>query len=143
MKVLAIQSSGDQTSICLINNEDVLTFSQKHQRKERPDWNKMLIKIGLKRLFNLDEICLFAFANSSSSYTATRSIATYMKGLAIALKKPLIAVSSDDIDELYADSIGKLALLQYKNSGLKPEMFNPKNANPMYSQELQYKKVNE
>jgi hypothetical protein len=103
----------------------------------------MLIKIGLKRLFNLDEICLFAFANSSSSYTATRSIATYMKGLAVALKKPLIAVSSDDIDELYADSIGKLALLQYKNSGLKPEMFNPKNANPMYSQELQYKKVNE
>jgi hypothetical protein len=143
MKVLAIQSSGDQTSICLINNEDVLTFSQNHQRKERPDWNKMLIKIGLKRLFNLDEICLFAFANSSSSYTATRSIATYMKGLAVALKKPLIAVSSDDIDELYADSIGKLALLQYKNSGLKPEMFNPKNANPMYSQELQYKKVNE
>ena len=60
-----------------------------------------------------------------------------------ALKKPLIAVSSDDIDELYADSIAKLALIEYENSGLNSEMFNPKNANPIYSQELQYKKVNE
>ena len=49
----------------------------------------------------------------------------------------------DDIDELYADSIAKLALLEYENSGLNSEMFNPKNANPIYSQELQYKKVNE
>ncbi|OUX09002.1 MAG: hypothetical protein CBE02_03005 [Gammaproteobacteria bacterium TMED242] len=143
MKVLAIQSSGDQTSICLIHNDDVLTFSQKHQRKKRPDWNNMLINLGLNKLFNIDEICLFAFANSSRSYTATRSIATYMKGLAVALKKPLIAVSSDDIDELYADSIAKLALLEYENSGLNSEMFNPKNANPIYSQDLQYKKVNE
>ena len=143
MKVLAIQSSGDQTSICLIHNDDVLTFSQKHQRKKRPDWNNMLINLGLNKLFNIDEISLFAFANSSRSYTATRSIATYMKGLAVALKKPLIAVSSNDIDELYADSIAKLALLEYENSGLNSEMFNPKNANPIYSQDLQYKKVNE
>ncbi|MDC0166352.1 hypothetical protein OAI73_01845 [Gammaproteobacteria bacterium] len=143
MKVLAIQSCGDQTSICLIHNDDVLTFSQKHQRKERPDWNNMLIKIGLKKLFHLDEICLFTFANSSSSYTATRSIATYMKGVAVALKKPLIAIKSDDIDELSADSIAKFALLEYKKSGFNSEMFNPKDANPIYTQELQYKKVNE
>ena len=58
MKVLAIQSSGDQTSICLINNDDVLTFSQKHQRKKRPDWNNMLINLGVNKLFNIDEICL-------------------------------------------------------------------------------------
>ena len=103
----------------------------------------MLIKIGLKKLFHLDEICLFTFANSSSSYTATRSIATYMKGVAVALKKPLIAIKSDDIDELSADSIAKFALLEYKKSGFNPEMFNPKDANPIYTQELQYKKVNE
>ena len=66
-----------------------------------------------------------------------------MKGLAVALKKPLIAIKSDDIDELSADSIAKFALLEYKNSGFNPEMFNPKDANPIYTQELQYKKVNE
>lgn len=39
MKVIAIQSSGDQTSVSVINNDDILSYSIDHERKERPDWN--------------------------------------------------------------------------------------------------------
>ena len=42
MNVLAIQSSGDQTSICAIVKNDVIQYSIKHDRKQRPNWSEML-----------------------------------------------------------------------------------------------------
>ena len=105
MRVLAIQSTGDQTSVSVINNDDILTYSLDHERKDRPDWNKMLQNIGLGMSFTLNDIDLFAYANSTGSYTATRSVASYLKGISVALNQPLIAISANNIDELSADSI--------------------------------------
>ena len=39
MNVLAIKSSGDHTSISIMMNEEINSYSMKHARKERPDWN--------------------------------------------------------------------------------------------------------
>ena len=91
MKVIAIQSSGDQTSVSVINNDDILSYSIDHERKDRPDWNSMLINVGLNSAFNLVDIDLFAYGNSSGSYTATRSVASYLKGISVTLDRPLIA----------------------------------------------------
>ena len=92
MKVLAIKTSGDHTSISVILNEEVNSFSMSHERKDRPDWNFFLANIGHKRTFSLKDIDLFAFDNSKDSYTATRTVAYYLRGIAVALHKPLMAI---------------------------------------------------
>ena len=97
MNVLAIQSSGDQTSLCAIIKDDVIQYSIKHERKDRPNWSEMLSNLGLDSFFTFQEIDIFAYANNSGSYTATRSVAAYLKGIASALSKPLIVINSSII----------------------------------------------
>ena len=70
MKVIAIQSSGDQTSVSIINNDDILSYSLDHERKDRPDWNDMLQNIGLNTNFSFADIDLFAYAKRSMSARA-------------------------------------------------------------------------
>ena len=54
MKILAIKTSGDHTSISVILNDEINSFSMTHDRKERPDWNLFLANIGHKRTFSLN-----------------------------------------------------------------------------------------
>ena len=56
MNVLAIQSSGNETSLCVILGDDVLEYSISHQRKDRPNWQEMLSQIGLDSFFFIDDI---------------------------------------------------------------------------------------
>ena len=70
--------------------------------------------MGLDSFFAIEEIDIFAYANNSGSYTATRSVAAYLKGIASAISKPLIVIDSDDIDNLNADDVAKKALATYK-----------------------------
>ena len=143
MNVLAIQSSGDHTSICAIIKNDVIQYSIKHDRKQRPNWSEMLINLGLDSFFAIEEIDIFAYANNSGSYTATRSIAAYLKGIASALSKPLIVIDSDDIDSLNADDVAKKALAKYADSNKQSDLFPADKANPIYLSIPQYKKINE
>ena len=103
MNILAMQSSGDQTSVSVMLDEEINSFSLTHARKDRPDWDMFLSNVGFKRDFELKDIDLFAFGNSQNSYTATRTIASYMKGIAVALGKPLIAIDENSNDEFQAD----------------------------------------
>ena len=143
MNVIAIQSSGNKTSLCAIIKDDVVQYSLKHERKERPNWSEMLSSIGLDSFFTLEEIDIFAYANNSNSYTATRSVAAYLKGITSAISKPLIVIDSDDVDNLDSDVVAKKALEKYLNSKNNSDLFKPDNANPIYSSIPQYKKVNE
>ena len=143
MNVLAIQSSGNQTSLCAIIKADVLQYSIRHERKDRPNWSEMLTSIGLDSFFTLEEIDIFAYANNSNSYTATRSVAAYLKGITSAISKPLIVIDTDDVDKIDSDAVAKKALDQYLNSKNNTDLFKPDNANPIYSSIPQYKKVNE
>ena len=99
--------------------------------------------MDLTSSFSLADIDLFAYANSTGSYTATRSVASYLKGISVALDKPLMAVNTDNIDELSADSIAKLALDSFIQSDCDASLFNPDDANPIYASDPQYKKINE
>ena len=103
----------------------------------------MLQNIGLGMSFTFNDIDLFAYANSTGSYTATRSVASYLKGISVALNQPLIAISANNIDELSADSVAKLALDQFKKSDYDKSCFDPDEANPIYASDPQYKKINE
>ena len=141
MKILSIKTSGDHTSVCVILNDEINSFSMTHDRKERPDWNFFLANIGHKRTFSLKDIDLFAYANSQDSYTATRTVASYLKGIAVALSKPLIAV--EDNKNFEADMVAKIAKKNFLAVDKNCEQFDPNNANPLYKQESTFKKLDE
>ena len=143
MKILAIKSSGDRTAIGLMLNDEINSFSMDHGRKDRPNWEMFLENVGHKKIFNLNEIDLFAFENNQNSYTATRITASYLKGISAALKKPLISIEYDsehnpDIDELLI--IAKDKFLSAKSN---ENSFDPKNANPIYNNDIKFKKLDE
>ena len=141
MNVLAIKSSGDHTSISVILNQEINTFSMSHERKERPDWELFLSSIGHNKTFKLKDIDLFAFANSQNSYTATRTIASFMKGIAVAIDKPLIVIT--DKGEVFdAAEVAKEAKQNFLASGSDHKKFDPNLANPTY-EETNFKKLNE
>ena len=143
MKVLAMKSSGDQTSVSIILNNEINSFSMMHKRKERPNWEMFLDNIGLNKTFTLKEIDVFAFANNQNSYTATRTIASYMKGLAVALNKPLISIEDELKDNMEADSIALKAKEMFEKKGSDNKEFDPRNANPSYKEDVKFRKLNE
>ena len=142
MKVLAMNSSGDKTSISVILDDEINSFSMSHARKERPNWDMFLDYVGHNQTFTLKEIDLFAFGNNQNSYTATRTIASYLKGLAIALEKPLMSIdcASDDIE---SDDIAMIAKEKYTKADYKKDLFDPAQANPSYKEDLKFKKIHE
>ena len=103
----------------------------------------MLSKIGLDSFFSIHDIDIFAYANSEDSYTATRSVASYLKGISSALKKPLMAIDADETNTISSDLVAKRAIQKFKESGMKSDHFDSKNANPTYAVETKYKKINE
>lgn len=143
MKILAIKTSGDHTSVSVILNDEINSFSMMHERKERPNWEMFLDNVGLNKTFTLKEINVFAFANNQNSYTATRTIASYMKGLAVALNKPLISIEDEPTDNLEADSIALKAKEMFEKKGNDRTEFDPRNANPSYKEDVKFKKLNE
>ena len=143
MNVLAIQSSGNETSLCVILGDDVLEYSISHERKDRPNWQEMLSQIGLDSFFSMADIDIFAYANNEDSYTATRSVASYLKGISSALKKPLITIDANNINTISSNLVAKNAIQKFKDSGMQSDLFDSKDANPTYALETKYKKVNE
>jgi hypothetical protein len=143
MNILAIQSSGNSTSLCVILKDDVLQYSTNHDRKDRPNWLEMLSQIGLDSFFSINDIDIFAYANDEGSYTTTRSVASFLKGISSALNKPLIIIEVDEINNISSDLIAKEARQKFIDSGMKADLFKPSNANPTYAVETQYKKIHE
>ena len=143
MKVLAIKTSGDHTSVSVILNDEINSFSLSHERKDRPDWNLFLTNIGHKKIFTLKDIDLFAYANSQDSYTATRMVASYLKGIAVALRKPLMVVAEEDDEYFEADRVAKIAKENFLALDKNYALFDPNNANPSYQEESKFKKLDE
>ena len=59
MNILAFQSSGDQTSVSIMLDDEINSFNYKHNRKDRPNWNMFLENIGLNNAFALEDVDLF------------------------------------------------------------------------------------
>ena len=143
MNILGFQSSGDETSVSIMIGEEINSFNYSHDRKERPKWNMFLENIGIHRQIQLQDIDLFAFADCQNSYTATRLIASYFKGLATAFNKPLIVVDDQTNKDFEADSVVKHAKEIFLSNSLKSKIFDPQNANPSYAKDIKFKKINE
>tara|TARA_Y100000766_G_C18520608_1_gene418724 strand:+ start:169 stop:600 length:432 start_codon:yes stop_codon:yes gene_type:complete len=143
MNILGFQSSGDQTSVSIMIGEEINSFNYSHNRKDRPNWDMFLENIGIKNQIQLQDIDIFAFADCQGSYTATRTIASYLKGMAIALEKPLIAIEDNNKIPINSSDAVKLAKEKFLNANSKVEQFHPNLVNPSYSLDTKYKKIND
>lgn len=94
MKILSLDVSGNYSSISLLNDDEINTFTQTHDRKERPDWDKLFARIGFDSKQGFDELDGLAFACGPSSYTALRITASFLKAIAEVKELPLIAISN-------------------------------------------------
>jgi len=56
MKILSLDVSGNYSSISLLNDDEINTFTQTHDRKERPDWDKLFARIGFDSKQGFDEL---------------------------------------------------------------------------------------
>ena len=143
MKILAIKSSGDKTAIGLMMNDEINSFSMDHGRKDRPNWEMFLENVGHKKIFNLNEIDVFAFENNQNSYTATRITASYLKGISSALKKPLISIEGNLEHDLDIEDLLITARDKFLSDNINDKRFDPKNANPIYNDDIKFKKLDE
>ena len=143
MKILAIKSSGDKTAIGLMMNDEINSFSMDHGRKDRPNWEMFLENVGHKKIFNLNEIDVFAFENNQNSYTATRITASYLKGISSALKKPLISIEDNLELDLDIEDLLITAKDKFLSDDINNNRFDPKNANPIYNDDIKFKKLDE
>ena len=71
MKILSFDVSGNYSSISFLNNEEVNTFTQTHDRKERPDWDKLFESIGFDSDEGFDVLNGIAFACGPGSVSYT------------------------------------------------------------------------
>ena len=94
MKILSLDVSGNYSSISLLNDDEVNTFTQTHNRKDRPDWDKLFSSIGFDSTKDFDSLDGMAFARGPGSYTALRITASFLKAIAEVKKLPLIAISN-------------------------------------------------
>ena len=93
MDVLAIDSTGNHTSVASKMGDDLLSISVNYERKSRPDWQSLLqnISVDSKDLSNFD---LFVFGQGPGSYTSIRSVATFLKAISLMQSKPLMPISN-------------------------------------------------
>ena len=94
MKILSFDVSGNYSSISFLNNEEVNTFMQTDDRKERPDWDKLFESIGFDSDEGFDVLNGIAFACGPGSYTALRITASFLKAIAEIKKLPLVPISN-------------------------------------------------
>ena len=82
MKILSLDVSGNYSSISLLHDDEVNTFTQTHDRKERPDWDKLFKSIGFDSKEGFENLDGLAFACGPGSYTALRVTASFLKAIA-------------------------------------------------------------
>lgn len=93
MNILAIDSTGNKTSVASKIGDDLLSLSIHHNRKDRPDWQSLLEKISISS-DDLQNFDLFTFGQGPGSYTSIRSVATFLKAIALVHQKPLMPLSN-------------------------------------------------
>lgn len=106
MKLLAIDTSTDYLSLAVIKNGNaVAKFHKKAAMRHSILLVPMIDKLLKKARLKIREIDCFAISIGPGSFTGLRIGVTVVKGLAYALKKPVIAVPTLDAIAMNAKKV--------------------------------------
>ncbi len=98
MRILAIDTSTDFLSLAILKNEKILArFHKKAEMRHSVLLVPMIDKLLKKAKIGLKNIDCFAISIGPGSFTGLRIGVTVVKGLAYALKKPIVAVPTLDV----------------------------------------------
>jgi len=105
MTILAIDTSTDYLSLAIMRGEKIIARFHRRSRMRHssllmPRIDKLLKRTGLK----IKEIDCFAISIGPGSFTGLRIGVATVKGLAYALKKPIVAVPTLDVIAVNAKS---------------------------------------
>lgn len=95
MKILAFETSAKPSSICVIENNVILASSLVNNKLTHSQTLMTLCEDMLKNSkININDIDAFAVSNGPGSFTGLRIGIGAVKGLAFALNKPCLSISS-------------------------------------------------
>lgn len=137
--ILNIDTAVDVASICLANDEAVLSIAKNESQKDHASWLHMAIKeIFEKNNLELRSVDAIAITGGPGSYTGLRIGMATAKGICYALNKPLIGlntllVMANAAKNVHKDSFGENAdLLCPMIDARRMEVFTA-----IYTKELQ------
>jgi len=94
LKILAIDITSNYSSMAYLNGDEINSVVIEHDLKERPNWDDLFLGLGKEKTDILNSLSALAYANGPGSYTALRSAASFLKGLAYSQQFPIIPISS-------------------------------------------------
>ncbi len=95
MKILALDSSATAASVALLEDEFIIGEFYIHTKRTHSQTLLPMIDALLTNTsVSINEIDLFAVSNGPGSFTGIRIGVAAIKGMAMALKKPCVAVST-------------------------------------------------
>jgi tRNA threonylcarbamoyl adenosine modification protein YeaZ len=105
MKLLAIDTSTDYLSLAILKDDKVLAkFHKKAKMRHSILLMPMIDKLLKKAKLKIKDIDCFAISVGPGSFTGLRIGVTVVKGLAYALKRPVIAIPTLDVIAMNAKS---------------------------------------
>lgn len=93
--ILNIDTSTDNASVCVANDEQVLVIKKNNQQKDHASWlHPVIIETMQEAAIRLSEIDAIAVTIGPGSYTGLRVGLAAAKGICYALEKPLLTVNT-------------------------------------------------
>lgn len=95
MKILAVDTSANTATVCITEDDKLLSEEIVNYKKTHSQTLMPMIDLALKNCgTDISEIDIFAVANGPGSFTGLRIGVSAVKGMAHALDKPVIEVST-------------------------------------------------
>lgn len=94
MKILAFDIGSNYSSIAILDDGNINSFTVPASPRQRPDWDYLFSKLELIPNQILNSLDGLAYANGPGSYTALRSTAIFLKAIAYSKNIPIFPISS-------------------------------------------------
>ena len=118
MKILAIDTSTDISSIALYVDDEVIdSIEEKIDRSHSGILAKNVDKIRIKNNLKYEEIDYFLISIGPGSYSGLKVGSSFLKGLTLPIDKPIIAINSLDAlnSQINDDNEYMLAIFSHRD----------------------------
>ncbi len=114
--ILSIETTTNICSVSLFNNDEIISLKEDNNRKHSSLLGYFVNDIFQSTSFDVKDLDSIAISNGPGSYTGLRIGLSFAKGMAYALKKPIIPINTIDSLNYIIDDLNYFIILSaYKN----------------------------